>query len=313
MPRLFWANFDFEHELAEGSRWRRGETIVNYCLAQAPALLALAGPDDRVVTFASPRFHEHPPVDPRILPSLKVTVGQEYSGPDWELIPWGVAQPLQGLAQDRGWRWNQPDPALVRRLNDRTTSFAWEERTGTLPRGARCIANLDDLSAALAGLPGAEWIIKACFGMSGRERIAGRGEPTEPQRNWITKRLRQQGAVFLEPRLENLGEAGLQWDVPISGEPRLLAVLPLVSSPQGAYVEHRAPLEGAELVRWEAAIQVTSEIAREFQQLGYFGPLGIDAMCYRAGDSELIRPVQDINARWTMGRLVWESLRHSDF
>lgn len=313
MPRLFWANFDFEHELAEGARRLRGELIVSSCLKQAPALLALAGPDDRVVAYDHPQFETLCGGDSRILPARDVVVGKRYSGPDWELIPWGGVESLRIVAEDRGWLWNQPDSALVRRLNDRSTSFAWEERTGTLPRGARCISSLEEMSAGVDALPGPEWILKARFGMSGRERIAGRGEPTEPQRNWIAKRLRHQGAVFLEPRLENLGEVGLQWDVPISGQPRLLGVLPLVSSPQGAYVEHRAPLAGVELARWEGAIGVTSEIAGEFQQFGYYGPLGIDAMWHRAGDSERLRPVQDVNARWTMGRLVWESLRRRDF
>ena len=46
-------------------------------------------------------------------------------------------------------------------------------------------------------------------------------------------------------------------------------------------------------------------IAQRVQQLGYFGPLGIDAMQYRdeAGAIRL-RPLQDVNARYTMGRLA---------
>ncbi|MBI5760512.1 MAG: hypothetical protein HZA46_18510 [Planctomycetales bacterium] len=50
---------------------------------------------------------------------------------------------------------------------------------------------------------------------------------------------------------------------------------------------------------------MTSRVAREVQRRGYFGPLGIDAMLFRddAGQTRL-RPIQDVNARYTMGRLA---------
>jgi hypothetical protein len=45
--------------------------------------------------------------------------------------------------------------------------------------------------------------------------------------------------------------------------------------------------------------------AHLLQRLGYFGPLGIDAMQYRADTGEIrLRPLQDLNARYTMGRLA---------
>ena len=45
--------------------------------------------------------------------------------------------------------------------------------------------------------------------------------------------------------------------------------------------------------------------AHSVQQLGYFGPLGIDAMLYETPDGQRRwRPLQDINARWTMGRVA---------
>jgi hypothetical protein len=50
-------------------------------------------------------------------------------------------------------------------------------------------------------------------------------------------------------------------------------------------------------------LEVVDRAARRIQQLGFFGPLGIDVMQYRTHDGELCwRPLQDINARLTMGR-----------
>ncbi|OYW15327.1 MAG: hypothetical protein B7Z55_15100, partial [Planctomycetales bacterium 12-60-4] len=52
----------------------------------------------------------------------------------------------------------------------------------------------------------------------------------------------------------------------------------------------------------------------ELQAAGYFGPVGIDAMWYRDANGKLAcRPLQDINARWTMGRLAlgWRRRFHN--
>jgi hypothetical protein len=55
---------------------------------------------------------------------------------------------------------------------------------------------------------------------------------------------------------------------------------------------------------WSSAIDAALRAARRLHGLGYFGPLGIDAMRYRAADGSIrLRSLQDINARWTMGRL----------
>jgi hypothetical protein len=52
-------------------------------------------------------------------------------------------------------------------------------------------------------------------------------------------------------------------------------------------------------------LQVVERAARHVQERGYFGPLGIDVMQYLASDGESRwRPLQDINARLTMGRVA---------
>jgi hypothetical protein len=41
------------------------------------------------------------------------------------------------------------------------------------------------------------------------------------------------------------------------------------------------------------------------QSEGYYGPVGIDAMQYKDDAGEVrMRVIQDVNARWTMGRLA---------
>ncbi|HSG70177.1 MAG TPA: hypothetical protein VLA12_07170, partial [Planctomycetaceae bacterium] len=114
------------------------------------------------------------------------------------------------------------------------------------------------------------------------------------------------GSLIFEPWLEAVDEVGLQLQIPTAGKVELLAALPLINSPHGEYQGSRLYLTETEQQVWEPAVQIALQIAEDFQRQGYFGPLGIDAMRYRDGDEIKLRPVQDINARWTMGRIAWE-------
>jgi len=150
------------------------------------------------------------------------------------------------------------------------------------------------------------WLLKANFGMSGREAVRGRGTLLdEKTRNWAQRRLTAAGPITFEPIVERLAEAGIQLEVPQSGSPLLIGVTPLLVDGSGVYRGSRLGCPAKELEGWQPAVETAKRVARRIQQLGYFGPLGIDAMQYRdeAGESRL-RLLQDINARYTMGRLA---------
>ena len=146
---------------------------------------------------------------------------------------------------------------------------------------------------------------------------------------WVIDHLNRDGAVIFEPWLDRIAEASLQWDIPQRGEPIFIGVAPMIDPPNssGGYFgsridpfgrpltpnpspqrgegrDERECLVNADAI-WSDAIDVTSRVAYEVQRRGYFGPLGIDAMLYRddAGQTRL-RPIQDVNARFTMGRLA---------
>src|SRR5439155_810676 len=57
-----------------------------------------------------------------------------------------------------------------------------------------------------------------------------------------------------------------------------------------------------ELEAWQPAIETGLRTAKYIQRLGYFGPLGIDALQYR-NETGLVnlRPLQVLNACYTMG------------
>jgi hypothetical protein len=120
--------------------------------------------------------------------------------------------------------------------------------------------------------------------------------------------------VFVEPWVDRVEEVGIQIEVPRIGNAQLAGITQLVCNDAGQYQGSwftNPPDAGGDFSnRWRTAVDIALRAAEKMQDRGYFGPLGIDALRYRLSDGSLhVRPLQDINARWTMGRLSlgWKS------
>jgi hypothetical protein len=199
----------------------------------------------------------------------------------------------------------------VRLANSRLFRAELEMKLGLTLERAAVIHSEDELRSQIAQMStGERWVLKAAFGMAGRERLPGCGPLLpEPTLNWCRRRLSKHGGIVFEPWLERVAEAGVQIDVPPSGEPRLVGITPLLSTPGGGYRGSRLVADG-ELDEWQEAIPVALAVGRELQAIGYFGSVGMDAMRYAHPSGEIrLRCLQDLNARWTMGRLAlgWKS------
>jgi hypothetical protein len=56
---------------------------------------------------------------------------------------------------------------------------------------------------------------------------------------------------------------------------------------------------------WQKTLRETAlEIGQIAAKSGYFGPLGIDAFIYRDQDRLTLRPMIELNPRWSMGRIA---------
>lgn len=310
MARIFVPNFDFEHQLASPT----AQTVPR--LARLNAELStswLAIADDGDVLWTPE------PIPSEFLRAAaasglpRVTATRQparLEGPI-ECVPWGWTDQLREACRLRGWTTVAPSATAVSAANSRQLSTALEQEWHVALPGAGPAASVQDVERRLATNSGSDepsrWVIKAQFGMSGRERLLGRGPLTPSAEGWIRKRLACDGLVFVEPWVERLWEIGLQFGVPRTGPVVLLGAVPLLSNASGQYRgSWFAPppvLATAHAVP-PAVTTHCENAARRAQELGYFGPLGIDVMCYRTADGQTAwRPLQDINARWTMGRL----------
>lgn len=229
-----------------------------------------------------------------------------------EVVPWGWS----AWAREIGGTTARPSDSAVRQGNSREWSFAIEQEFGVALSGAARLERIEDFldavcrSASELGVPEADhaWVIKANFGMAARERLLGRGVAlTLAQRSWLSRRLAADGAVFFEPWLRRRVEVGIQWTLPPLGEgqPKLDGLTPLLCDSRGGYRRSEFSLDASIPREWQCAVEVCEQAAKRLQTLGYFGPLGIDAAIYEdAAGAALVRPLQDINARYTMGRLA---------
>jgi hypothetical protein len=311
--QLWFGNFDFESGLTNGGGGR-SFTVARLNAELSPLLIA-AAQDGDALWLPEPVPHDYwegmaargmPRIRP-IGPSDPIPAGATLSPWGWndELLRWGQARTLQIDA---------PPIEVVRLANSRRFSATWEQQTGTGIPGAAACFTMEQVCDAIRALAGGKWVIKAEFSHAARERLLGAGDLTESAASWVRKRLQRDGAVFFEPWVERVAEAGLQWTVPKEGSPRLEAITPLLCHLDGRYLgslfqtaDQSASTDDS---RWSAAIEPTERVAAHLQSLGYFGPLGIDVMQYRLGDELRLRSVQDVNARWTMGRLAlgWRPL-----
>jgi hypothetical protein len=120
--------------------------------------------------------------------------------------------------------------------------------------------------------------------------------------------------VTFERRLETVEEAGVQFHVARTGEVSFEGVTPLLARPNGGYLGSRFGDDPGLLTTWGEAIDVGRRVAEAVAAEGYYGPLGIDAMRYRAEDGSVrVRPLQDLNARYTMGHIALGLRRFPDF
>jgi uncharacterized ferritin-like protein (DUF455 family) len=174
----------------------------------------------------------------------------------------------------------------------------------------------------------ARLIIKQSLGTAGRHALR-LWEPQlqDTQQRWIQNALRAGLSLVIEPWRERLADFSIQLDHSPESL-RLIGLTGLITDPCGRFLantaapdhRHRLPATVTQ------ACQVSPLALRQFLallddlltclrpellQLGYFGPLGIDAFAFRNSQGHVqIKPVVEINARYTMGRVLLDIMRY---
>lgn len=318
MARLFHANFHFEAELAGGTapQTTRGEGPPT---DRRGAWLALAEPGDLILGPGQALWrvgelrNDGEPGESECEPFC----GRP--GPRFGFVPWGWSRAATLVGKSHGCTVISPPLDVVETVNRRSFRALLELERNIAPDGLCVARSIEDVARGIERLLALrtparqsrfDWLLKAEYGMAGREALRGSGPLSDPRAvDWVGKRLARFGVVIVEPWLDSRAEASLHFDIPPRGDPRFLGIVGLVADGTGTYRSSRAG-DPDILERFASAIPNGAEVAARLQHLGYWGPLGLDVMEHAAPSGTVeFRWLQDLNARWTMGRLALESWR----
>lgn len=313
MNRAFFGNFDFEQQLAESGRRAAESRYVRWNRELAWAWTLLAQPGDQVLGT---------PVEDDELHAGLNSIG--LGGFEWcpepgamnrtlKAVAWGSSERQRSILCSLGWQTEPVEPGVVARVNSRRFAVRMEQAWGCGLPGTSLVEEESTVEAAVqaASRLSGRWVAKAEYGMAGRGQVRGQGSIIDQAaRNWISRQLRVGIAVVIEPWVTKVAEWSFQFELQPAPEfPEYLGATSLETDRTGGHrgnwsrpiIPDRlaALFPEAEAVARDAALLVAGD--------GYSGPLGVDCMVYEDAEGRLcLRPLQDVNARYTMGRLVWE-------
>lgn len=240
-----------------------------------------------------------------------------------ELCPWAWCPPshrwLQPFAKNlpaaaTGSLW-KPE---VRSLFSKAQSVAWLREFMDSAIVGRVAHTLEEVEHWVANFP-APVVLKAPFGASGQRNQVWTGPKLV---TWAQGVLDREGAIVVEPWLERVFDFSMQYEIDDNGSIRRLAGIRLGNDARGQFryaqcgpkLGQGLPDEVARLLN-EVALPLMNGPLPDFLSprlaaAGYRGPFGVDAFIYRMPEGTLgLKPLVELNPRYTMGRLAWELRR----
>ena len=278
MPAVptYLANFDFDDRLAGRTGGSRMPPPLERPPSQAHLFRLL---EDGLVTVVVPSLVEPSRVErdgPLAAAEFVADVGRERFEPwGWDLLAGriGGGEPSDGHLIKAAERVNH------RRFAARFGDGEWT----------------DDAAAVLRRAAAGERIMmKSAHGSSGRglRRVLG-PESDVNLVNWVRRRCRR-GGLVVEPLVPPVAEFATHFDV--GDAVVVLGTTRLEANEHGQFVMSVAdPDAGFEVPK------VVREAGDAARSAGYRGPLSIDSAVLPGGS---LRAVQDVNARWTVGRVA---------
>jgi hypothetical protein len=194
------------------------------------------------------------------------------------------------------------------------------------------VDTLDDALAAIAAIRGRghhRVVVKESYGVAGHNAIRlWEPEILPAQRQWMVHALGHDRQLVVEPWLER----ELDFSVQLEMGPRgltLCGYTGLGTDHKGQFLanwaeaDHAVSLPANVAALFPAQPDISGCLQRlyreifalletELQAVGLVGPVSLDALVYRTpqGDCRL-KPVVEINPRYTMGRLTVELMKHA--
>lgn len=170
-------------------------------------------------------------------------------------------------------------------------------------------------------------VVKEALGLAGSNALRlWEPEILDTQKRWMTNVLEGGGTLVVEPWLERVVDFSVQLEMGDEGL-KLRGYTALFNDAKGQFEANtaepgfarqlparvvealRGVASGLEVQRWfQCAFE---RLEGELERLEFHGPLGIDAFVYREVNGNVrLKPIVEINPRYTMGRLTLELMRY---
>ncbi|RKX34305.1 MAG: DUF455 domain-containing protein [Verrucomicrobia bacterium] len=192
------------------------------------------------------------------------------------------------------------------------------------------VSTLDAALECIAGLRGRgrqRLVVKQVFGLAGQSALR-LWEPglLETQRRWMRDALESGLSLVIEPWLDRV----IDFSIQMEADPETLRICGytgLVNDHRGQFEGNwatatharRLPAQVTDRLRpqvgdtdriYQLFEEVWRELGLELRKRGYQGPVGVDAFVYRTPQGMMrLKPVVEINPRFTMGRLTVELMK----
>ena len=215
---------------------------------------------------------------------------------------------------ERKWRAESPSIWMSKKLG-----FQLEDMLGD-PLG-EWLTSIEEVEEYVKNATG-DVLLKAAYSNAGRGhcRLLD-GEWTESAHGWLKRVLNEHGAVLAEPWLDRVLDFSAQYEISKDFEikhcgmtrvlnddlGRFQGSLVLPKWAQGLDVELSTFLFRDCQVNHFYRHSLPEELKELLKKSAYMGPVGVDSMVYRdACGNYVFRPVVEVNARYTMGRVAIE-------
>lgn len=172
-------------------------------------------------------------------------------------------------------------------------------------------------------------VVKQSFGVAGSNALRlFEPELLDNQWRWMERAFARQQELVIEPWLERVQDFSIQLEMTPQGL-KLCGFTGLMNDARGQFVANfaeahyhkRIPSAVLAHFREPAASsggllrfydEVLERLEEELRAVDYVGPLGIDAFIYRHDTGGIrLKPVVEINPRYTMGRVLAELMRRT--
>lgn len=242
---------------------------------------------------------------------------------------WSAGFLTKVLARCRGGHGASPPGAEARSRFGATAAKPWlcsEQEAGV------AVDTLEDALGAIAAIRCRghhRVVVKAAHGLAGHNAIRlWEPEVLPAQRQWLAHAFGEGQQLVVEPWLERELDFSVQLEMGPRGL-KLCGYTALVNDRKGQFLANWADADYSWCLPAKVAAsfhaladmsghldrlygKIFSLLETELRRVGFVGPVSIDAFVYRTpqGDCRL-KPVVEINPRYTMGRLTVELMKHA--